>query len=206
MQKKVLFAVATGIALGTALSSANAAVITVLDENFDASTSLPTGWSKTNNVAVVDDVNYAASGNNTLWIVETKNGNVVTAPTLNLTGGTEATLSFLWTTNVHSSAFGRRPQVQYSSDGLIFSKIGEFTVPANTSTIPPHTLFSQTITALGGYAFTANSTFRIVGDDDAGGNGAPAIIDNFKITSDVPEPAAIGLLGLGGLLMGRRRR
>ena len=196
-----------GFAL-TALGGASLHAATSFTENFDASTTLPTGWVGVNNIAVVDNADYSVSGNNTLWIVETKNANVVTTPTINLNGATEATISFLWTTNIHSSAFGRRPQIQYSSDGTIFTTVGSLTVPATTAAIPAHTQFSQTITTTGGYSFTVNSKFRIVGDDDAGGAGAPLIIDNFSVTSNatIPEPRAALLGGLGLLALLRRRR
>lgn len=205
--KSVFHIPLVGLAI-TALGSASLHAATSFTENFDASTTLPTGWVGVNNIAVIDNADYSVSGTNTLWIVETRNSNVVTTPTINLAGAKEATISFLWTTDVHSSKFGRVPQIQYSSDGTIFETIGSLAVPANTAAIPDHTTFSQTIDTSGGHLFTTASVFRIVGDNDGGGAGGPLIIDDFSVTSDatIPEPstALLGALGLLALL--RRRR
>ncbi|MFK7789128.1 MAG: PEP-CTERM sorting domain-containing protein [Phycisphaeraceae bacterium] len=38
------------------------------------------------------------------------------------------------------------------------------------------------------------------------GSGVTADITNFSLTSEVPEPSSLALLGLGGLLIARRRR
>jgi MYXO-CTERM domain-containing protein len=176
-------------------------------ENFDASTSLPAGWSVNNNVTIWTDPAYANSGSNTLTIVETRNSNYVTTPSLGLIGATTASISFYWTTGPNSGAFGRFPQIQYSSDGSSFTKIAEIAVPANTALTSP-ALFTHTITtADDGFSFTADSVFRIVGDNDGGGGGAPLAMDDFSVTSDgIPEPTTALLGGLGLLAMLRRRR
>lgn len=48
----------------------------------------------------------------------------------------------------------------------------------------------------------ANSSFRAVG---LGGGGVGATVSSFQLTQ-VPEPSSLALLGLGGLLIARRRR
>lgn len=186
-------------------ATANGAV-TMLFENFDSSTSLPAGWSINNNVSIRTDSDYAFSGNNTLSINESKDSNFVTTPSINLTGATEATLSFYWTTGPNSSAFGRIPQIQYSADGTNFTTLGEVTLPANIASVTAPALFTATITSAGGFAFTADSRFRIVGDNDAGGGGAPFAMDDFTVTSNIPEPTTALLGGLGLIVLLRRRR
>lgn len=190
------------LAVGTAMGA------TSFTENFDASTSLPAGWTSSGSVSIETNPAYAVSGNNTLSIESTRNSNLWTTPTLGLAGATEATISFWWSTGPNSGAFGRFPQLQYSNDGVNFSTFAQISVPANAATVTAPTFFSDTVTTAGdGFAFSANSVFRIVGDNDGGGNGAPFNIDDFSVTSNaIPEPSTALLGGLGVLALLRRRR
>jgi len=185
--------------------------VTLFTDNFDsyATTTDVTdaGWEINNNVSLWTDPSYAFSVSNTLTIVEARNSNFVTTPKLGLAGATTATISFYWSTGPNSGAFGRFTQIQYSSDGTNFTTFAQIALPANSAQTSP-VLFTDTIdTATDGFAFTADSVFRIVGDNDGGGGGAPLAMDNFTVTSDaVPEPSAALLGSLGLLALLRRRR
>lgn len=194
------------LALATAAGAA-----TTFDENFDASTSLPAGWASTGDASIGSDAGVAQSPSNYL-IMGTRNSNSATTQALGLDGATEATISFSWSTQgTYGSAFGRRPQIEYSPDGTTFFFVAEFTVPTSNDGSPvPYTPFSETIsTATPGLTFTDNSVFRITGDNDAGGNNAPLIVDDISITSDavqIPEASGALMAGLSCLfLFGRRR-
>lgn len=197
-------------------ASLNAAV--TYNENFDASTSAPSGttggstpvsyaWTFGGATFVTTDSQYSRSGNNSVWV------NNLNAPSadlsVDLTGATTATFSFWWTTDVHGSAFGRTPFIQYSSDGgSNFTQLDTISVPSTTTSVPAHTQFTVTITDAS-YVFNQNSVFRILGDSAGGGTEAPLIFDDVELTSDavgVPEPAVAMLGSLGALLMLRRRR
>jgi len=189
--------------------TANAA--TIIDENFDASGSAPAGWVLSGSaISISTDPTFAASPSNSLN-VSNLTGPTATTPELGLVGATTATLSFDWTTDVHTSAFGRTTFIDYSSDGTSFTYIGtSIPIPATTGSVPSHTSFTVTINSPT-YSFTTNSKFRIRGDTSGGGTHAPIYVDDLLITSNpVPEPAtfvlaAIGMLGLVGTRRRRRR-
>jgi len=141
----------------------------------------------------------------------TRDSNSATTPMIDLTGATTSTISFYWTTTgTYVSAHGRFPQIQYSNDGNTFATIGTISVPSSNSSNPrPYTYFTETIELIGGYAFTANSVFRVVGDNDVGGGNAPLIFDDFSVTSNaigVPEPSSTVMLIIGGMMSMIRRR
>lgn len=176
---------------------------TIIDEDFDASTSAPSGWVFSGATFVTDDPAYSRSGDNSVWINNLSSPSATV--TIDLTGATTATFSFWWTTDIHGSAFGRTPFIQYTSNGTTFQQIGTFTVPSTTTSIPAHTQFSVTITDAT-YSFTSNSAFRILGDSSGGGTQAPVIVDDVLLTSDIPEPTAALLVCMAAFLCRRRRR
>jgi len=206
------FASKLAASLGFVALTASANAATTYNEGFETTTagSVPTGWTATGDATVATDSIIARSGSNYLTM-GTRNSNSATTQSLSLSGATEATISFYWTTTgTYGSAFGRVPQIEYSSDGINFAQIGTVSVPSSNSGTRPYTFFSQTIdtSTNGGTSFTANSKFRFVGDNDSGGGGAPFIMDDLSITSNavIPEPSAALLGGIGALLLLRRRR
>ena len=201
--------------------TASAQVI-LIDEDFDSLTApaLPTSLTTTSNVATVDDSFYAQSGSVTLWIVDTTDSNFFTTEALGLVNGTttESTIAFAWTTDVNqSSKFGRIPQLEWSNDGTTFFNVDQIgTIPTTTgATLPAYTAYTFTVNAadeFGGniVSFSADSAWRVVGDNDSGGGGGPLIIDNFSVTADaVPEPSSFallsGCLALTSIMLRRRR-
>jgi MYXO-CTERM domain-containing protein len=183
----------------------------MLTENFDSSATLPAGWTFTGSASISTDSAFARSGTNSLNI-SNLTGPSATTPSLELgfLEGLDATdsvtFSFWWTTDVHGGAFGRTPFIQYSSDGVNFQQIGTFTVPANVSSIPAPQLFSRTLLN-DNFLFTDNSQFRILGDSSGGGTQAPIFVDDLEVTA-TPSPSAaiVGLAGIGGLMLRRRRQ
>jgi hypothetical protein len=65
----------------------------------------------------------------------------------------------------------------------------------------------------GDASYTEVRSAALLNDEDinsigfaVSGNGVTASISNFSLTSEVPEPASLALLGLGGMLLASRRR
>ncbi len=59
----------------------------------------------------------------------------------------------------------------------------------------------------GGYAgIDVDSTGRLYISDQFYGGTTSSLSDRILVSSAIPEPATLGLIGLGGLLLGRRRR
>lgn len=86
-----------------------------------------------------------------------------------------------------------------SSAGFLYSAAGSFSAVSSGDDF-----FTVTVNVSALPANTVVTTVRLdpIGGTDAGNNSFE--IDFIRITA-VPEPASLGLLGLGGLFMGRRR-
>ncbi|MBS0191850.1 MAG: PEP-CTERM sorting domain-containing protein [Phycisphaerales bacterium] len=114
----------------------------------------------------------------------------------------KANASFSWAGRGTSTGFGSAGtpnKLQYSVDGTNFQLLNTY-----TSTQTSFQLYSYSFgSALDGLA---NAYIRIVIDGATGGAGNNRW-DNIQINADaVPAPGSIALVGLAGLVAGRRRR
>jgi hypothetical protein len=206
--------------LSAALAAVASAQVTIINENFDSLTApaLPSTLTATGNVETVADAATALSGTVSLWINETRNSNIWTTQALGLVNGvtTESTMAFDWTdATTYSGAFGRFPQIQWSNDGSSFFTVAQISVPSSNDGSVNWQAVSYSVTAgqsIGAntVSFGADSAWRVVGDNDGGGGGAPFVVDNLLVTADaVPEPGSFALIGgflaLTSIMLRRRR-
>lgn len=122
---------------------------------------------------------------------------------------------------VPGSAFADRMQVRLSTNGgssagAGFASVGDFTtllldinptlVAIGAGAYPTAwTQFSITLAGLPGGSASGSLAFRyfVPGGGPAGDNSNAILLDTVNV---VPTPGAVALLGLGGLIAGRRRR
>jgi len=95
-------------------------------------------------------------------------------------------------------------QISYSIDGgSSFTNLGAAINPPNSTTFG---LFSQSLAGNGAVNAASSIIFRITYDGASGGGGN-ARLDNLQINGTlVPAPGSVALIGLAGLIAGRRRR
>jgi len=83
----------------------------------------------------------------------------------------------------------------------------------NSTTAVPAYNFSVDLSSVAALNNAASIVFRLVNNSTASANSTAPVaaggtdrVDNFLIHANVPEPVSLAFLGLGGLLIGRRRR
>jgi len=95
-------------------------------------------------------------------------------------------------------------QISYSIDGGgSFTNLGGVINAPTTTTFG---LFSQSLAGNGAVNAASSIIFRITYDGATGGGGN-ARVDNLQINGTlIPAPGSVALIGLAGLIAGRRRR
>lgn len=213
------------IALASAAGAASAQSFT---EHFDGSSLLPTGWASINNSPSGPGTNsdwVQTTGSTINWLPQAGAGYAAIGYNAILGGGDISvylispavtlhngdTLSF-WTRTWDSPAFPDRMAVTFNTDGsdtpASFSN-SLITINPNLTTVDYPTAWTQytvTVSGLGGpasgrFAFWYNPT-----DGGPIGNNSDRIGLDEVVYNAVPAPGSFALLGIGGLLIGRRRR
>lgn len=168
--------------------------------------------------------NFAAGGSRAASLG--KGGGTITSSLVNLSGGGASEtltidLDFVW----HNGTSTRRAYVEFSADngtswytiammqigaaGASTNKVaysGAVTLTEGTSSVTrtgnlsAPTSFTGMVT-YNGTAFGSSSLVRVRNLASAGAD-ARIFIDNLEVTSTIPEPASLALLGLGSLLIG----
>lgn len=181
----------------------------VTNGSFDANSSVPTGWTQyistpaSQNVKISGPGNtdtYSYDGTYALRLYSWVNWPQVEAyQSFPISGGTSGSLSFVWSTQ-YNAAWGTADcTLEYYNASGVKIGAGDYwtifhTTGANPNNAGEWKTFSQSFTPVAG---TASAVLHI-----RAYQYVTAYFDNVVVT---PEPATIGVLGLGGLALLRRK-
>ena len=224
MRLRTLAGFAAAVAFGVT-SAANAQYFT---EGFD--TVVPTGWTAQNNSNPLGTIGWF-QGNSTVFPAHS--GAATSYAGVNFNSGSQtATISnwlmtpqisvsagdvvTFWSRTVNTPSFPDRLQLRFSptgaaSPGTTATDVGDFTLlldinPTYTTAGYPN-VWTQFTATIPQSAPNGRLAFRYF-VENGGPNGSNSDyigVDTFAITA-VPEPTALGAIGIAGLTLLRRRR
>ncbi len=157
-----------------------------------------------------------SSGSDTIWQrpsnldTSTGDNNDYTQFTISAASGTIAQIDSI-TFGHYYTGSGTLPTIHWDvqvDTGSGFVDVGS--APDATSTAVPSPEEPEFATVSLGLTDVSSATFRVyVYDDGGAGENSSSIFTRtktFQVNGQVPEPASMALFGLGGLVMGLRRR
>lgn len=192
---KTTLATLTTAALLTAATTANGALI----HSEDFNDNVANGWNLNASPGTSSTTLQTDPVNSTLSLhVDTgPTYQIAETPTLDLSGASKVTIQFDYADEDGGST--RFTELEFFN-GSSWVLVKKFT--QNTGS--PDGFYTFDVTS----GLAANNKFRIEGKNGGGGGNRAAFYDNIVIFTDdvIPEPGSLALLGLGGLLIGARRR